>query len=123
MYSRTLLSLSLGGSWGSEAEGLEEGGGAENALGFSLGSEVSSLTWGGCFSTVTSFSAFGGSEGALLGVFSDGATWLVAPSPDFEMTAIFTPGSTVSPSLATNCKNSYQSLNAELYWFSLPLID
>lgn len=92
----TLLSLSFGGSWGSVAEGLE--GGTEGDLGFSLGGVVSAL--GICFSTF-SFSAGAGSDAALLGAFSDGAT-CVTPSPDFEMIAILVPGSTVSPSLATN---------------------
>ena len=81
------------------AEGLE--GDAVGALvfflGTSLGGGVSSLA--SCMSTT--FSAGAGSEVTLLGVFSDGATW-GKPSADFEMTAIIVPGSTVSPSLATN---------------------
>lgn len=93
----TLLSLSFGGSWGSMAEVLE--GGGEGALGASLGNEISAL--GICLST--SFSAGAGFDSVSLDVFSDGDT-CVAPSADFEMIAIFVPGSTVSPSLATNCK-------------------
>lgn len=95
--SLTLLSLSFGGSWGSEAEGL---GGGEGTLGLSLGSAVPAL--GICFSTVSfSAGAGAGSDTALLGGFSEGAT-CVTPSLDFEMIAILVPGSTVSPSLATN---------------------
>lgn len=93
----TLLSLSLGGSWGSLAEGL--GGGREGALGFSLLGGVSALG----FSVSTFFDFAGeGSEAALLGLSSDGATWVTPP--DFEMTAILEPGSTVSPTLATSWK-------------------
>lgn len=92
----TLLSLSLGGSTGSVAEGL--GGGGAGALGFSLGGGVSDLGFG---LSTASFSVGEGSGDALLGIFSDGAT-CVTPSPDFEITAILVPGSTTSPSLATN---------------------
>lgn len=94
----TLLSLSFGGSCGSEAEGLEVGG--ESILGLSLGSVASAL--GICLSK-TSFSAGAGeiADATLLGGFSDGATG-VGPSLDFEIIATLVPGSTVSPSLAKN---------------------
>ena len=94
----TLLSLSFGGSCGSEGEDLEFGG--EGTLGLSLGSVVSAL--GICLS-IFSFSAGAGdgSDAALLGGFSEGAT-CVTPSLDFDIIAIFVPGSTVSPSLAKN---------------------
>lgn len=101
----TLLSLSLGGSWGSVTEGLGRGG--EGALGLGevsvlgLGREVSSLG----FSLSAFFFSADGLEAALLGTFSDGAT-CDTPSPDFEITAILVPGSTVSPSLATNYRKN-----------------
>lgn len=98
----TLLSLSLGGSWGSVAEDLG-GGGGDGALGFSLGGGVSIL--GFCSSTFSSL--LDGTEVTLLEVSSDGAT-CVTPSPDFEMMAILVPGSTVSPSLATNLEILYR---------------
>lgn len=94
----TRLSLSFGGSWGSEAELL--GGGVHVTLGFSDMGAVSALGFG---ISSTFFAAGGGGEATLSDSFSDGATW-VTPSLDFEMIATFVPGSTVSPSLATNYK-------------------
>lgn len=94
------LSLSLGGSWGSEAMGFEGGevgflavgGGSEGVLSFTAGAASDS---GVCFSAL-GFSSAGGGWAAA---FSAEAAW-ATPSPDFEITAIFAPGSTVSPSLA-----------------------
>lgn len=88
----------MGGSWGSVAERL--GGGGDGALGFSL-TGVSTLGFSFSFSI---FSAGAVWEAACSDVFSDGATW-VTPSADFEITATLVPGSTVSPSLATNCQH------------------
>lgn len=92
----TRLSLSLGGSWGSVGLGGEGGGalalgGGDGPFFASLTEAVSALEV--CFSTLSSFL-----EGAGC---SDGAT-CGAPSPDLEMAAILTPGSTVSPSFANN---------------------
>lgn len=112
----TLLSLSLGGSWGSVAEGLLRGG--EGALGvgevsaLDLGREVSSLG----FSLTVSFFSADVLESALLGACSDGAT-CATPSPDFEIIAILVPGSTVSPSLATN----YRKKKRAKYKFKFPI--
>lgn len=89
----TRLSLSLGGSWGSVGELNVAGGG----LGFSLAGWVSTL--GAFFSSLTFWVGWGA---AFSGVVSDGATWVA--SADLEMIAILLPGSTVSPSLARNCK-------------------
>lgn len=90
----TRLSLSLGGSWGSEAA-LLGGGGGEAGLGFSVTGAVSTFAFG--FSST--FSAGGGGwEAASSDAFFGGA----APSADFEIIATFVPGSTVSPSFATN---------------------
>lgn len=94
----TLLSLSLGGSWGSDGESFEDGG--EGALGLSLGAESSNLgfSWAGllAFAFSSGFSFLVAS--ALLVGDSDGAT--CAWSLDFEIVAILAPGSTVSPTLA-----------------------
>lgn len=91
----TRLSLSLGGSRGSEAAAL--GCAGEGASGFSL---MEGATLG--FSA--SFSAGGDGLGASLPAFSsDGATCVILAA-DFEITATLVPGVTVSPSLATNCQ-------------------
>lgn len=88
----TLLSLSFGGNCGSEAEGL--GDGEEDTFGASFGGWASGV--GAGLSTLA-----GAGSGAAC---SDGATWVVTPSPDFDIIATFVPGSTVSPSLTTNWK-------------------
>jgi len=82
----------LGGSWGSVAERL--GGGGAGVLGFT-GTGLAS-TFGFIFSS----SFISGAD--CFDVFSEGAAW-ATPSPDFEITAILVPGSTVSPSLAISC--------------------
>lgn len=83
---------------------LGGGGGGEGAFGLGCGGDGSlavSLTGAG--SALGLFSAlFPSLEGDGLVAVS------VAPSSDFEMAAILTPGSTVSPSLA----KSYYQLNA-----------
>lgn len=94
----TLLSLSLGGSWGSFTGDLGGCAVTDGALGFSLEGGggafgVSSVTFG--------FSTLDGSGVDLVGSFSDGAT-CVTPSPDFEITATLLPGWTTSPSFATS---------------------
>lgn len=53
------------------------------------------------FDGSTFFSSMGGEGSDFSDGFSDGATW-EATSADFEIIAILVPGSTVSPSLATN---------------------
>lgn len=95
------LSLSLGGSTGSEADCL--GGGDGGTFGFPITGAVSGLDF--LFSFLIS-AAGGGLGAASSNFFLDEATW-VTLSPDFEMTAILVPGSTTSPSFATN----YQQLN------------
>lgn len=88
---------------GSEADCL--GGCDEGAFCFSMAGDVSALDL--CFSLLVS--AVGGGLGAALSAFfSDEADW-VTPSTDFEMIAILVPGSTTSPSFATN----YKQLNKE----------
>lgn len=94
----TLLSLSLGGSWGSEGEVFADG---EGGLGLSLGATSSDLgfSWVGALAFAFSSSGFSFFAATLLLVGgSDGATWVW--SPDFDMIAILVPGSTVSPTLA-----------------------
>lgn len=98
----TRLSLSLGGSCGSVADRLGGGGGGGlGAFGFSGAGAASALG----FRFSSTFSAGGGGGAAFSPALSDGAT-CVAPSPDLEITAILVPGSTVSPSLATNYNSS-----------------
>lgn len=94
----TLLSLSLGGSWGSIAEGL--GGAGEGTLGFSI---LDTSAFDVCLSA-TSFSAGGEGRTTSSAFFLDGAFDVLLP--DFEMTATLVPGTTVSPSLATNYQNN-----------------
>lgn len=96
-HKLTRLSLSFGGSWGSVAERLG-GGGEASTFGFGFSTLVSAGDSTLAFGGSAFFSPAGGS--AFSEGFSDGATW-EAPS-DFEMIAILVPGSTVSPSLATN---------------------
>ena len=96
MKRLTLLSLSLGGSIGSVA--VRFGGDGEEALGFSTAGEASTLAFG--LSSFTVSAGGDGLEAAFSDFFSVGAAG-ATPSVDFEMTAIFVPGSTVSPSLAT----------------------
>lgn len=90
----TRLSLSLGGSWGSEGEAL--GGGRDGVFGFSL---MGASTFGIC---LLIFSFLAGDVVSLPTFSSDGATW-VSAGADLEITATFVPGVTVSPSLAMNC--------------------
>lgn len=73
------------------------GGRGDAALGFSLTGLCTALF----FSISESVFGLGGDGSGVASsdFFSDGATWA---SPDLEMTATFVPGSTVSPSLATN---------------------
>lgn len=75
------------------------GGEGDGALGFSLTGLCTALF----FSISESFFGLGGDDSGVTSsdFFSDGATW-ATPSPDLDMTATFVPGSTVSPSLATN---------------------
>lgn len=98
----TRLSLSLGGSWGSDGEVL--GVGREGAFGFSL---TGVSTCGTCVSIFFSTGIAGGVS--LLTVSSDGATW-VSVGADLEITATLVPGVTVSPSLAVN----YQSYKTSI---------
>lgn len=97
-FGLTRLSLSFGGSWGSVAEGLGEGGGLP--LGFS--------TTGVGFSFFSSTGGVGGEAGFSDGFSSEGAT-CVTPSPDFDIIATLVPGSTVSPSLATNYEHAHKN--------------
>lgn len=98
----TRLSLSFGGSWGSIAECL---GVDEDCLGFSVIEVISTL--GVCLSSSVFSTGWDGWEAVFPDIFSDGATW-ATPSSDFEITAILVPGSTVSPSLATNWKQLFK---------------
>lgn len=97
----TLLSLSFGGSWGSMGLGGGEGafaagsGADAGALLLSLVEEVFAV---GVCAFSLSFSA----EMGVSGTAFSGEADCVTASADFEMTAILVPGSTVSPSLATN---------------------
>ena len=101
----TLLSLSLGGSRGSEAEVL--GGAGEDAFGFSLiGASALSVS----FSIFFSFAGGDGCGASLSAFSSDGAT-CVSLEADFDITATLVPGVTVSPSLATNCQQYIQTSN------------
>lgn len=74
------------------------GGEGEGALGFSA-LEASALDF---FFSATSFSAGGEGRTTSSDFFVDGAFDILLP--DFEMTATLVPGTTVSPSLATNYK-------------------
>lgn len=74
-------------------------GGGGGPFGFDTAGLVSAL--GDGFSFFSSAAGAGEEGGFSDGFSSEGATW-VAPSPDFEIIATLVPGSTVSPSLATN---------------------
>lgn len=95
-YALTRLSLSFGGSWGSE----EDFSGAVVCF---VSCVLMGSTFGG-FSSTLIFSEGGGGGVSFWGVSSDGATWDSVGAADFDMTATFVPGVTVSPSLAMNCK-------------------
>jgi hypothetical protein len=93
-YRLTRLSLSFGGSWGSEEEDFS--GGVVN-----FGSCFLTGSTFGDFSSVLSFSS-GGRGVSFQEVSSGGETWASFGTADLDMTATLVPGVTVSPSLAMN---------------------
>lgn len=124
----TLLSRSLGGSWGSLGDAPETGGGGGGALDFSFGGEVSTFGEGGGSATGFGFSSFF-SGLVSSGFFSESSTWVAAPL-DLEITAILKPGSTVSPSFATICQKrdeaQYSNNGSKIFlsiWYILYLFN
>lgn len=96
-YRLTRLSLSFGGSRGSEGEDFS-GGMVNFGSCFLTGSTF------GDFSSTLFFSAGGGGGVSFWEASSGGETWASFGIADLDMTATFVPGVTVSPSLAMNCK-------------------